>query len=674
MSSFKSCDALWSTCSMSTTPCTPPYKLATSTPSTCKQIRHTRSLSSSSSSTVPFPRATSRPTHLQRSPRLTSTHADSESPFEPRPGHSRLPSPPYPPLDFDLLTLGTLDTPTKRLAQHLTLDLDFNSSWTLDVPSSASSAMSYETALASPPPSPGEDDVFRAQTSSMAQALPHSNPVFSFTFSPLPRPDRGGPFSHSSDALPESSGPSSADADLAVLLRPRLGVGFAQGGAPSHEFAEQRYLRSAVPTPYYTAHSTPEPILANDGPKAGPSRLPILNTNITVPLLPHKPPPPAPLSATTPPLSRDPVSVRPPSPAPTADFSMISPPSSPTFYQYTSQLADNADADPFRHSHLRSTATLPFLRSNTAFPVGRTQSMSASIGLGPVMGKPRRPRPGISRLWESLASPAKCTPHPPSMPQDGHLMPIPADRAKSSPMPGFSVVRSKTAPMMGVGRKLKERRRTKQVRRGMLEADTDVDYGALDPLDGEEGELIGCTCSGWGDGACVCGYGYSDGYGYGHENTQEPECLGERGQVDQSIPAILSTLTPPVRQQLQSLQHHSPGFPPSFFSRFFPIYHFGASSQSPRLAKHGIPSHLTTVSGGAYGKQEKALLVYPITPQVTACPLATASKTPLEALDDDIALSRTRAYMVSQCPSLNTNMMVNRTSQGDGQSTLIGQI
>lgn len=157
------------------------------------------------------------------------------------------------------------------------------------------------------------------------------------------------------------------------------------------------------------------------------------------------------------------------------------------------------------------------------------------------MGKQRRTRPGISRLW-ALASPAKGAPQPSSMSQDAHLSPIPAARAKSSPMPGFSVVRSKTSPMLGVGRKLKEKRRTKRVRRGTLEVDIDVDYGALDPLDGEEGELVGCICSGWGDGACVCGYGYWDEYDYGHENTQEPEYLDEGGQDKLSM-VSMSALT-----------------------------------------------------------------------------------------------------------------------------------
>ena len=80
--------------------------------------------------------------------------------------------------------------------------------------------------------------------------------------------------------------------------------------------------------------------------------------------------------------------------------------------------------------------------------------------------------------------------------------------------------------MMGVGRKLRERRRVKRRRRSSIPAVlTDVDYGALDPLDGEEGELVGCVCTGWGDGACVCGYGYWDVYDYEEGNAQESEFI-----------------------------------------------------------------------------------------------------------------------------------------------------
>ncbi|KAF8128722.1 WD40 repeat-like protein [Boletus edulis] len=115
-------------------------------------------------------------------------------------------------------------------------------------------------------------------------------------------------------------------------------------------------------------------------------------------------------------------------------------------------------------------------------------------------------------------------------------------------MPGFSVVRSKTSPMIGVGRKLKEKRRIKRVRRGTLDVDTDVDYGALDPLDGEEGELVGCTCSGWGDGACMCGYGYPDVYHYGHGDTQEPESTAGVSK----IPTPLTRLPPELFLQVLS--------------------------------------------------------------------------------------------------------------------------
>ncbi|KAG6380155.1 hypothetical protein JVT61DRAFT_8244 [Boletus reticuloceps] len=476
-------------------------------------------------SSVPFPRTTSqRPIPLldavpRRDQRPSSTHAGSVSPFEPRPPVSLSP---HPTLDFDLL-----DTPTKQQTHRLTLDLNFNTSWTLEMPLSASSYMTAPTSALSPPPSPGEeDDVFRLGSPTVSEASPTPNAEdHSFTFTAIPTPDRA------IDNNRESSGSLTADSDLTVLLHPRLPIGYAHRDAPSHAVAEHSYLRSAVPTPYYTAHSTPEPELPDDGPKAGPSRLPVLYTNMTVPSIisVHRQSPSAPLSATTPSLSRSPLSTRPPSPTPTADFSMISPPSSPTFYQYASQLAEDPDADPFHSSHFRGAASLPFLRSNSTSvagsfhfsPNGRSQSMS----LGPLMGKQRRPRPGISRLWESLASPAKAPPQPSSIARDSHqqFSPIPAARTKSSPMPGFSVVRSKTSPMIGVGRKLKEKRRIKRVRRGTLDVDTDVDYGALDPLDGEEGELVGCTCSGWGDGACVCGYGYPDVYDYGHGDTQEPE-------------------------------------------------------------------------------------------------------------------------------------------------------
>ena len=457
-------------------------------------------------------------------------------------------------------------TPPSLHRSRLTLDLAFNHSWSLDVPPSASSAMSYTTAPTSAPsplPSPGEDDGFRVPAVDSSPPL-NTEPPLTFT---VPESDRAGPSSQSIDAYRDSSGSSSTDSDLTVLLRPTFSLGFAQGNPPSHGIPQQRYLRSAVPTPYYTAHSTPEPERIDDRPQAGPSRLPVLDTNITLPtiLSAH---PPTPRSVTLPPFSRDSLSARPPSPTPTADFSMISPPSSPTYY--LSQLADDPDVDTFRSSHIRATATLPFLRSNATsvagsfhFPVNtRSQSMSPSMGLGPLMAKHKRARPGISRLWESIASPAKASPQHSSMPQDPQRSPIPAVRTKSSPMPGFSVVRNKTSPMMGVRRKLKERHRIKRVRRGMHEADTDVDYGALDPLDGEEGELVGCTCTGWGDGACVCGYGYWDANNYGH--TQEPECTRDGGQHSLSAPTVPSVLTRPFNISPEGPDTPYPASPRAF--------------------------------------------------------------------------------------------------------------
>ncbi|KAI6041541.1 hypothetical protein EDC04DRAFT_2893025 [Pisolithus marmoratus] len=112
------------------------------------------------------------------------------------------------------------------------------------------------------------------------------------------------------------------------------------------------------------------------------------------------------------------------------------------------------------------------------------------------LGKARRSRPGISWLWESIASPSKSSSAPPFGSRSAST-PINAitaantttapQRGKSVPVGGFSAVRTKSLPMRGVGWKLRERRRVKRVRRSnALEAETDVDYGALDPLDGED--------------------------------------------------------------------------------------------------------------------------------------------------------------------------------------------
>ncbi|KAH7915926.1 hypothetical protein BJ138DRAFT_826358 [Hygrophoropsis aurantiaca] len=136
---------------------------------------------------------------------------------------------------------------------------------------------------------------------------------------------------------------------------------------------------------------------------------------------------------------------RPPSPVPTMDFSMISPPNSPTFHSF-------ADAQ-------------------------RT---------------PPRVRPGITRLWESFASPG------------GPLRSKSRDNLKIPNVSGIG--RSKSPPTMHIksssstGKwtgspvgKLKEKRRAKARKRSLayvVSLDLDLDYGAMPPLDGEEGELI----------------------------------------------------------------------------------------------------------------------------------------------------------------------------------------
>lgn len=170
------------------------------------------------------------------------------------------------------------------------------------------------------------------------------------------------------------------------------------------------------------------------------------------------------------------------------------------------------------------------------------------------LGKPRRSRPGISRLWESIASPSKSSSTSPfgspdtSRPNNVATAVNAAatsQRGKSMPVGGFAAARTKSSPMRNVGRKLRERRRVKRVRQpSTLEVETDVDYGALDPLDGEEGELVGCTCSGWGDGACVCGYGYWEVYDYAGY-VQEPETAGDPTPLRENpTPSRLTQLPP----------------------------------------------------------------------------------------------------------------------------------
>lgn len=336
-----------------------------------------------------------------------------------------------------------------------------------------------------------------------------------------------------------SSG-SESDQTTSPHARLRSNLGSVMKMVHPFGFVEQRYLPPPVPTPYYTAKSTPDPEFApailGAEPQAGPSRLPPIDTSVTPPI--HLSPefPLVEDSEQTLPR-RLTSSPPPPSPAPTADFSMISPPNSPSFMEYS---LSQYPVSPRGH------ATLPFFRSHPTSASsagglpgvfhrspngGRTRSLS--------LGKPRRSRPGISRLWESIASPSKSSsPSPFESPNASRPINASSQRGKSAPVSGFSAVRTKSSPMRGVRRKLRERRGAKRVRQSSTpEVETDVDYGALDPLDGEEGELVGCTCSGWGDGACVCGYGYWEVYDYeGYIQESKP--------ARDPIPSRLTQLPP----------------------------------------------------------------------------------------------------------------------------------
>lgn len=362
-----------------------------------------------------------------------------------------------------------------------------------------------------------------------------------------PRSD-GGSDSRTTDV---SSSGSESDQTTSPHARSRSNLGSMMKMVHPFGFVEQRYLPPPVPTPYYTAKSTPDPEFApailGTEPQAGPSRLPPIDTSVVSVTPPMHLSPEFPLvgdSETAPP-HRLTVSPPPPSPAPTADFSMISPPNSPSFMEYClSQYPVSARGPatlPFFRSHPTSTSSaggLPgvFHRSPSG---GRARSLS--------LGKPRRSRPGISRLWESIASPSKSSSSPFESPNASRPIDstttaastsTTSPRGKLAPVSGFSAVRTKSSPMRGVRRKLRERRGVKRVRQSSTpEVETDVDYGALDPLDGEEGELVGCTCSGWGDGACVCGYGYWEVYDYGGY-VQEPKPARD------PIPSCLTKLPP----------------------------------------------------------------------------------------------------------------------------------
>ncbi|OJA17581.1 hypothetical protein AZE42_01212 [Rhizopogon vesiculosus] len=166
---------------------------------------------------------------------------------------------------------------------------------------------------------------------------------------------------------------------------------------------------------------------------------------------------------------------RPPSPAPTADFSMISPPNSPSYTQYHSQFLSPP--------HARNT--LPFFRTTPSRPSStHTHLRSHSIGFG--NGK-RRVRPNITKLWESISSPSpRSLGGSKSSPSLKHPFPAHKSFPRSSP----NLLRAK--------RKIKRPSVTDVFNSGGSWArgsgdcryTQDVDYGTLDPLDGEEGELV----------------------------------------------------------------------------------------------------------------------------------------------------------------------------------------
>ncbi|KAG0704185.1 WD40 repeat-like protein [Suillus ampliporus] len=149
---------------------------------------------------------------------------------------------------------------------------------------------------------------------------------------------------------------------------------------------------------------------------------------------------------------------RPPSPTPTADFSMISPPSSPSYIQYHSQFL----------SPPQGRNTLPFFRASPTRTSPHVRSHSMTLG----SSTKRRVRPNITKLWESISSSPRgskaCT-----SPTHKHF-------PRSSP----NLLRAK--------RKIKRPSVTDvfSLHSSASGVQEYVDYGALDPLDGEEGELV----------------------------------------------------------------------------------------------------------------------------------------------------------------------------------------
>ncbi|KAG1752207.1 WD40 repeat-like protein [Suillus lakei] len=129
---------------------------------------------------------------------------------------------------------------------------------------------------------------------------------------------------------------------------------------------------------------------------------------------------------------------------------MISPPSSPSYVQYHSQFL----------SPPQGRNTLPFFRTSPTRT--STHLRSHSIALG--SSTKRRVRPNITKLWESISSPSP-------------------RGSKSSPnmlRVKRKIKRTPVTDVFGCGSGVQ----------GNVNSSIDVDYGALDPLDGEEGELV----------------------------------------------------------------------------------------------------------------------------------------------------------------------------------------
>lgn len=169
---------------------------------------------------------------------------------------------------------------------------------------------------------------------------------------------------------------------------------------------------------------------------------------------------------------------RPPSPAPTADFSMISPPNSPSYAQYHSQFLLPPNG----------RNTLPFFRTSpTRTSSTHTSLRSHSIGFG--SGK-RYVRPNITKLWESISSPSpRSLVGSKSSPTLKHTSPTHKTFPRSSP--NFLRAKRKAKRLSATDVFSLNSSRGSGTRGSRdCKGVGDVDYGTMDPLDGEEGELV----------------------------------------------------------------------------------------------------------------------------------------------------------------------------------------